>query len=128
MKKTEELIIALEKEALEKWSKGDTSSFAALSTEEMTYFDPTLDTRLDSGDAFDKYMSSLHGKFHIDRFEVLNPKVQLHGDVGILTFNLNNYSKDYKITSRWNSTEVYHLIGGEWKIIHSHWSNPPSEK
>ena len=128
MKKLEEIILALEKAALEKWSKGDTSGFAALSTDEMTYFDPTLDTRLDGGDAFKEYMSSLQGKFSIDRFEILYPKVQLHGDVGILTFNLNNYSKDGKITSRWNSTEVYHLIGGEWKIIHSHWSNPKSEK
>ena len=128
MKKPEEIIIAAEKVALEKWSKGDTSGFAVLSTEEMTYFDPTLDTRLDGRDAFKKYMASIHGKFHIDSYEILNPKVQLHGDVGILTFNLNNYSEDYKITSRWNSTEIYHLIGGEWKIIHSHWSNPQTEK
>jgi len=127
MRKPEEIILALEKAALEKWSKGDTSGFAALRTDEMTYFDPTLNARLDGGDAFGKYMSSLHGKFRIDRFEIKNPKVQLHDDVGILTFNLNNYSKDGKITSRWNSTEVYHLIGGEWKIIHSHWSNPKSE-
>ncbi|MFH1336355.1 MAG: nuclear transport factor 2 family protein [Candidatus Zixiibacteriota bacterium] len=127
MKKPEDIILSLEKAALEKWSEGDTSGFAALSTDEMTYFDPTLDDRLDGGDAFEKYMSSLQGKFHIDRFEIKNTKIQLHGDVGILTFNLNNYSKDGKITSRWNSTEVYHLIGGEWKIIHSHWSNPKSE-
>ncbi len=127
MKRPEEIIIALEKAALERWSKGDTSGFAALSTDEMTYFDPTLDTRLDGGDAFKEYMSSLHGKFHIDRYEILNPKVQWYGDTGILTFNLNNYSLDGKITSRWNSTEVYHQIKGEWKLIHSHWSNPQPE-
>jgi ketosteroid isomerase-like protein len=113
---------------LAKWRGGDTSGFAALSAEEMTYFDPTLDARLDGRDAFEKYMSSLHGKFRIDRFEILNPKVQWHGDVGILTFNLNNYSKDGQITSRWNSTEVYYKTKGEWKIIHSHWSNPKPKK
>ncbi len=128
MKKPEEIILALEKAALDKWSNGDTSGFAALSTDEMTYFDPNLNKRLDGGNAFRKYMSDLRGKFHIDRFEIQNPKVQLHGDIGILTFNLNNYSKDRKITSRWNSTEVYHLIQSEWKLIHSHWSNPQSKK
>jgi ketosteroid isomerase-like protein len=128
MKKPEEIIIAAEEAALDKWSQGDTSGFAALRTDKMTYFDPTLDKRLDGGDAFKEYMSSLHGKFRIDRFEILYPKVQFRGDVGILTFNLNNYSKEGKITSRWNGTEVYHLIEGEWKIIHSHWSNPKSEK
>jgi ketosteroid isomerase-like protein len=128
MKNPEEIIIALEKAALDKWRIGDTTGFAALCSNKMTYFDPNLDKRLDGGDAFRKYMSDLHGKFHVDRFEIKNPKVQLHGDVGILTFNLNNYSKDGKITSRWNSTEVYQLIKGKWKIIHSHWSNPQSGK
>jgi ketosteroid isomerase-like protein len=123
MKKPEELIMATEKAALDRWSNGDTTGFIELGTDEMTYFDPTLDTRLDGGDAFNKYLTSIHGKFHIDRHEILNPKVQLHGDVGILTFNLNNYSKDGKITSRWNSTEVYRRIKGEWKLVHSHWSN-----
>jgi len=123
MKTPEELIMSIEKAALDRWSEGDTTGFIELGAEEMTYFDPTLNTRLDGGDAFKKYLSSIHGKFHIDRFEILNPKVQLHGDVGILTFNLNNYSKDGKITSRWNSTEVYRQIKGEWKLIHSHWSN-----
>lgn len=128
MKKPEELIMATEKTALDRWSDGDTTGFIGLGADEMTYFDPTQNIRLDGGDAFKKYLTSIHGKFHIDRFEVLNPKVQLHGEVGILTFNLNNYSLDGKITSRWNSTEVYHPIKGEWKIIHSHWSNPQTEK
>jgi len=128
MEKTEQVIIATEKAALNRWGEGDTSGFIELGADEMTYFDPNLDVRLDGGDAFKKYLALLQGKFHIDRFEIKNPKVQIHGDVGILTFNLNNYSKDGKITSRWNSTEVYHQIKGEWKIIHSHWSNTKSEK
>ena len=27
-----------------------------------------------------------------------------------------------KRTSFWNTTEVYSLIAGRWKIVHSHWS------
>lgn len=128
MKKPEEIIIAKERAALERWGDGDTYGFIELHADEITYFDPSLDQRLEGGDAFRKYLASLKGTFHIDHFEMLNPNVQLHGDVGILTFNLNNYSKEGKITSRWNSTEVYGKIKGEWKIIHSHWSYTKSGK
>ena len=27
-----------------------------------------------------------------------------------------------KRTSFWNTTEVYSLIDGRWRIVHSHWS------
>jgi len=26
------------------------------------------------------------------------------------------------VSSFWNTTEVYRLIAGEWKIVHTHWS------
>lgn len=58
--------------------------------------------------------------------EMLDPKVQRHGDVAILTFNLVNYGKpgtgEESVVSRWNSTEVYSWSEGKWRIIHSHWS------
>jgi ketosteroid isomerase-like protein len=57
---------------------------------------------------------------------MIDPKVQRHGDVALLTFNLVNYGKlpdaPERVLARWNSTEVYSRIGGTWKIIHSHWS------
>ena len=121
-KKTAELIINLEKAALDRWSKGDTGGFIEQVADEMTYFDPNLETRLDKSSKFKEYMTPINGTFSIYRYELLNPSVQLHGNVGVLTFNLNNYSKEGDITSRWNSTEVYAKINGKWKIIHSHWS------
>ena len=27
-----------------------------------------------------------------------------------------------KVLVTWNCTEVYRLIGGDWRIVHSHWS------
>jgi hypothetical protein len=47
---TEELsatIIALEKAALEKWNQGDPSGYLDLSAEDVTYFDPSLEQRMD---------------------------------------------------------------------------------
>jgi ketosteroid isomerase-like protein len=60
------------------------------------------------------------------RYEISGPKVQRHGDIALLTFNLVNYGKigdrPEAVLARWNSTEVYRHMGDGWKIIHSHWS------
>jgi ketosteroid isomerase-like protein len=71
-------------------------------------------------------MTNMKPPFTAPRYEMINPKVQRHGDVTLLTFNLVNYGTLpdglERVLSRWNSTEVYSRIGGTWKIIHSHWS------
>jgi ketosteroid isomerase-like protein len=57
---------------------------------------------------------------------MIEPKVQHHGDVALLTFNLVNYGKllnrSESVLASWNSTEVYGRSDGKLKIIHSHWS------
>ena len=61
----------------------------------------------------------------IERYEMLAPKVQRHGDVAVLTYNLHDEAvqPDGKpSTLNWNSTSVYVRLHGEWKVIHSHWS------
>ena len=51
-----------------------------------------------------------------------NTKVQLGGDIGVLTFNLVNYNENDSVTTKWNSTETYRLEQGQWMLLHSHWS------
>jgi ketosteroid isomerase-like protein len=71
-------------------------------------------------------IKSMKAAIQDPRYEMIAPKVQQHGDVALLTFNLINYGKapgrPEAVLSRWNSTEVYSRIAGKWKIIHSHWS------
>jgi ketosteroid isomerase-like protein len=66
------------------------------------------------------------GKLKVDRFEIVNPKVQHHGDVAVLTYNLVNFVKaadgSESPGTRWNSTSVFRRIDGRWRTIHSHWS------
>jgi len=65
------------------------------------------------------------GKVKVDRYEMVEPRVQLRGDVALLTFNLLSHGRTPKgdpIVVRWNSTEVYARSNGKWAIIHSHWS------
>jgi ketosteroid isomerase-like protein len=57
---------------------------------------------------------------------MIDPRVQRHGDIAILTFNIVDYGAQLsggpKSTARWNTTEIYQRINGQWKIVHSHWS------
>jgi len=66
------------------------------------------------------------GKIRVERAEMIDPKVQQQGDIAVLTFNLVSHGARFgdgpKGDVRWNSTEVYQRISGQWKIIHSHWS------
>jgi hypothetical protein len=117
----EEKIIAIEKKTLDRWKNGDTFGFIEIADENITYFDPTLAERIDGIKKFRDYLGPLKGTFSFPRYELLNPKVQLYGDIGILTFNFVGYSEDGK-TNAWNTTEVYRRVNNEWKIASSHWS------
>jgi hypothetical protein len=117
-----EMIIAKEKMALDRWAKGDPYGFIELAAEEVTYFAEGTDTLVRGFKAFEMVNAAVKGKVNIPRFEMRDPKVQLHGDVGILTYVLYNYSVQDSITSRWRSTEIYLLMNNDWKLIHSHWT------
>jgi ketosteroid isomerase-like protein len=116
-----ETIIALEKGALEKWNQGDPSGYLDLSADDVTYFDPSIEQRLDGLDKLKKYYGPIKGQIHVSKYEMLNPNVTATNDMAVLTFNLLSY-KDENV-SKWNCTEVYRLEpNGHWKIVHTHWS------
>ncbi|NIM51750.1 MAG: DUF4440 domain-containing protein [Gemmatimonadales bacterium] len=118
----QETIIAQERAALERWYDGDPAGYIAYHADDATYFDPATQARLDGIGALREYLAPLEGKVKVPSYEMENPRVQLHGDVGVLTFNLNTYSSEGKLTFRWNSTEVYRRIDNQWRVAHSHWS------
>lgn len=119
-------VIARERAILDRWGNGDPQGFLEAYAPEITYFDPVREKRVDGHDAMKALLMPLAGKLKIDRYELLNPKVQLHGEVAVLTYNLVNYAKQpdgsEKATARWNSTSVYRHVDGAWRMIHSHWS------
>jgi ketosteroid isomerase-like protein len=120
-----ETIIGMERAALDRWGKGDPQGYLEIMAPEITYFDPSLAKRIDGHDAMKKFLAPITGKVKIDNYDMIGAKVQHHGDVALLTFNLvsNGRQPDGSpITVRWNSTETYARINGAWRIIHSHWS------
>ncbi len=113
-------IIVMERTALDRWGKGDPSGFLEISAPEVVYFDPFLDRRLDGLEALTRYYEAARGKIQIDRYELINPNVQLYGDIAVLTFNYVSYSGQTQ--NRWNCTEVYCCRDRLWRIIQTHWS------
>jgi len=113
-------VIRLEREALTRWGQGDPGGFIELAADDIVYFDPFLERRLDGKPAFVALMDSIRGAVHIDRFELIAPMVQERHGLAVLSFNFVSW--DGERSSRWNATEVYRLDEGEWRLIQQHWS------
>jgi ketosteroid isomerase-like protein len=122
----EKKIVEMEKAALEKWYAGDPTAYIAMMDDEIGYFEPILDKRLDGFESLRKMYEALRGKVHAEKFDMLNTRVQATSTMAVLSYNL--ISIENGIPFRWNCTEVFSPNkDGEWKLIHSHWSQtkPP---
>jgi len=126
MDKDAATVIALERGALDRWGQGDPGGYLELYAPEVTYFDPVQPARVDGLDAMTALYAPLAGQIRVDRYDMIAPTVQRHGEVALLTFNLVSYQKAHDGTeaavARWNATAVYRLLGDTWRIIHAHWS------
>lgn len=114
------IIIAMECAALERWIHGDPSGYLEIYAPDIVYFDPYRAKRVDGLEALTELYKELWGQIQLDRFELLNPLVQVIGDAAVLTFNYISYVGETE--DRWNCTEVYRRDGERWQIIQSHWS------
>jgi hypothetical protein len=113
-------ILAIERAALERWAHGDPGGFLEASAPDVDYFDPFLDARLEGHAALTTLYESLRGRFYLDGWEMIQPRVLIAGDMAVLTFNFASVGGAR--TTRWNTTEVYRRRDGVWKIVHTHWS------
>lgn len=122
-------VVARERAALDRWVTGDPDGYLEILTSDVTYFDPNQEKRTDGLNAMVALLGPIRDvklPFTEPRYEMIDPKVQRYGDVALLTFNLINYGKlsgqQETILARWNATQVYRRMDGEWRITHSHWS------
>ena len=119
----EQKIITLERKALDKWSKGDPVGFSENFAIDATYFDDiAAHGRVDSIEEISKYFKSLDGKIPAHKYELVDPKVQLYGDIAILTLRYNGTSLNNESGPPWKTTSVYRLVDDTWKVVHANWS------
>ena len=114
-------LLALENAALSRWCAGDPSGFLEICADDVVYFDPFLEQRLDGFVALTRYYEALRGKISAERFEIRNPRVQGAAGLAVLTFNFVSFARD-GAESRWNCTEAYRHGADGWRLIQSHWS------
>ena len=118
----EQTILELERAALDRWGKGDPDGFLELSAEDVTYFDPFIKQRVNDKASLKALYDSFRGQVKIESSEIIDPKVQVFGDVAVLTFRFRSGGSEGAML--WNTTEVYRQIEGQWKIVHTHWALP----
>ncbi|KAK8864812.1 hypothetical protein M9Y10_010337 [Tritrichomonas musculus] len=121
--KLAEHVISLEKAALDKWFKGDTSGYLELwSKNNFSYFDGSFPTRVDDYPTIkDFVLQNVENKLFADKYEFKNPRVQFGKDMALLTYQL--FSKTNLIDMKYNCIQLYQKEeSGDWKVIHSTWS------
>lgn len=117
----ETTIIELEKVALEKLNKGNPSGYLEIYADDITYFDPFQEKRFDGFKSVQTFYKSLEGTINIEQYEMIDPVVQIAGEIAVLSYNLESYIGNDIFREK--CTEVYkQQPDKQWKIIHSHWS------
>lgn len=129
-------LLSLEEAAMKRWRSGDPQGFLELSAPEVTYFDPSVEGRIDGLDRLRVHYSPIAGAVRYDNSTFADSRVQRHGDLAVLTFNYLASNTDPAgepaAGTRWNITEVFARFGDDWKIVHTHRSytrgvRPPAE-
>lgn len=106
---------------MERWNHGDPSGFLEISAKDVVYFDPVTEQRLNGLDKLTEWYGLVRGKIHVDRYEIINPKVQSVDRIAGPTYNLVSYVGEN--AHKWNCTEVYRLDeNSKWEVIQTHWS------
>jgi len=122
----EEIILSLEKSAMERWRQGDPWGWAEISAEDVIYMEPGLTKPIVGLEEYKTYLKQLEGKVYYQGSEFIDPKVVTIGDAAVLTYNYRSTvtlpAKAPTDQTLWNTTEVYFRRDKQWKIVHTHWS------
>ena len=122
-----EEMIALEQSKLDLWyGESDPSAYVAEVADDATALDPWVPLTRQVGEELREFYRSLEGIIpHID-YEIVDPAVDVRGDIVIFTFftegtDLDNPDVPY---GPWNATKVFNRTADGWEMIHTHWSMP----
>ena len=119
-------VIAVTKAQWAAEMKNDVATAMKNVADDYTEFNPDYPTRLD-GKAMNVRLSEAFNSGSGDTVaaEMANPKVQVYGDVAILTYNYIGAAKnkDGEIESiKAKSTRVYVKEGGQWMLVHANFA------
>ena len=121
-----EEVIAVTKAQWAAQARKDVAAAMKNVADEYTVFSPNYPTRLDGKALSIKLGEAAAGSSGTNVVaEMANPKVQVYGDVAILTYNYigASKSKDGEVESvKAKSTRVYVKKDGEWMLVHANFA------
>jgi hypothetical protein len=98
-------ILARERHALDQWSQGRVLQYFDRWADDVTYFDDIgAHRRIDGIAGMRAYAAGLEGKVPAHRYDLVDPKVQICGDVGIVTLRYEPSGPDGTPLQRWKAT------------------------
>ena len=119
----ERAILGQECRALDQWAAGNPLGYVDIDADDVTYFDDIgAHSRIDGLDTLRTYLAGLIGKIPPHKYELVDPRVQVYGDVAILTLRYQPSDTDGKPFTAWKATSVYRRSATDWRIVHAHWS------
>jgi SnoaL-like domain len=120
--KASEAVLALERAVLDRWSKGDPYGYTDHAIEDVSYCDHLTEAMCIGLAAFRTHLKAYEGKVDVPRYQIENLRVDVAADLASSSFNWHTYSDDGALTSRWNATEVFRRVDGQWRYARVHWS------
>jgi len=128
---TEEEVIKL---AYSQWAAeiaGDDEAAESSLADDYTEFNPNYPTRIDGKARNSRlYAAMSEGGGSMLAGEMANAKVQVYGDVAILTYNFLGVNKDADgevDTNLAKSTRVYAKQNGKWMLVHANFAPVASD-
>jgi ketosteroid isomerase-like protein len=122
-------ILALAKAEWAALNDGNVKEASKYWADDYTQFNPTFATRIDGKTRLVKLEEANRASGEQGLFsEMGNAKVQVYGDVAILSYNYMGVSKsaDGELTNtRAKSTRVYVRTGGKWLLVHANFGADP---
>ncbi len=127
----EELLAVLDAHLKSIWA-GDLTAYRATTAEDVTFFEWYISTQRIDGLDFHLRETAAQFRAAEDRrrsgqryeieHEVLQPKIQVYGDVAIVTYTLlmRYTSSDVVRHTEHNETRVFHRRAAGWQLVHCH--------
>ena len=124
-------VIAREKASAAAWKNKDKAFFADFLAEDATYFgwmSPYLET--DPKENFLPKFEQIAEMMKIIDFQMYNPRVQVYGDMAVLTYNAASTISMGGQTMNYTCkmTSVYVKQGNTWRVVHGHESMNPGAR
>jgi len=124
-------VIAREKSSVEAWQRKDKAFYADFLADDATYFssqNPYLE--IDPKANFLPKFEQFAEMFKFNDIQMYNPRVQVYGDVAILTYNsaVSASLAGQPINYTAKVTTVYVKQGNTWRVVHGHESMNPGAK